>query len=110
MDAGARPSPESLPLYSRSLLKVRVPVTVTLAHKKQPLGRIVELVPGTILQFNKSCDELLDLEVAGRRVAQGECVKVGDKFGLRITGVTLPEERFRPVAVGKAEGGRRKAE
>lgn len=90
-----------LPVYCRSLLRIRVPVMVTLARKKQPAGRIVELVPGSILQFNKSCDELLDLEVGGRRVAQGECVKVGDKFGLRITSVTLPDERFASLAAGK---------
>ena len=86
-----------LPSYGRSLLRVRVPVMVSLAHQKQAVGKIVELVPGSIIQFSKPCDEMLELEVGGRRVAQGECVKVGDKFGLRITSFILPDERFETV-------------
>jgi len=88
---------EALPLYSRSLLKVQVPVIVTLAAKKQPVGKIIELVPGSIIQFDKPCDEMLELEVSGHPIAQGECVKVGDKFGLRITSLILPEESFRSL-------------
>ena len=34
-------SMQDLPSYSRSLLKIKVPVIVTLASKRQPLGRIV---------------------------------------------------------------------
>ena len=83
-----------LPAYTRSLLKITVPVMVTLAEKKQSLDQIVELSPGAIIQFDKSCEEMLDLSVAGRKVAAGEAVKVGDKFGLKITSVVLPEERF----------------
>jgi flagellar motor switch protein FliN/FliY len=85
-------------LYSRSLLKVQVPVTVTLAAKKQPVGKIIELVPGSIIQFDKPCDEMLELEIAGQPIAQGECVKVGDKFGLRITSLILPGESFHSLA------------
>jgi flagellar motor switch protein FliN/FliY len=89
---------DALPRYSRSLLKIKVPVMVTLAIKKQAVSKIIEIVPGTILQFEKSCEETLELEVATHRVAQGECVKVGEKFGLRITSLILPAERFRSVA------------
>ncbi len=89
--------PNSLPLYTRSLLKIKVPVVVTLAEKRQALARVVELSPGSIIQFDKSCEELLELNVGGRQVAMGEAVKVGDKFGLRIKSVLLPEERFGPI-------------
>lgn len=92
-----RPRFESLPAYSRSLLKITLPVTVTLATSKTSVGKLLELVPGSILQFKKTCDEPLSLEVNGYRVAEGETVKVGDKFGLRITAMALPEERFKPV-------------
>lgn len=103
-----RPHPasvEDLPDYSRSLLRVEVPVVVTLAEKRQPLGWIVELGPGSIIQFDKSCEEMLELDVGGRPIATGEAVKVGDKFGLRITSVVLPEERFHPVK-SKATAGK----
>jgi flagellar motor switch protein FliN len=92
--------PVRLPAYTRSLLRIRVPVVVTLAEKRQPLGRIVELSPGAIIQFDKSCEEMLDLSVGNRRIASGEAVKVGDKFGLRITSLTPPGEKFVPIRPG----------
>ncbi len=87
----------NLPEYSRSLLRIKLPVVVTLARKRQPLSRIVKLGPGSIIHFEKSCEELLDLDVGGHAVASGEAVKVGDKFGLRINSMILPGERFRTV-------------
>jgi hypothetical protein len=39
----------------------------------------------------------LDLTVADHPIAIGEAVKVGEKFGLEITQMILPGERFRPV-------------
>jgi flagellar motor switch protein FliN/FliY len=93
-----------LPPYSRNLLRIKVPVMVTLASKKQPISKIVEIVPGAIIQFNKSCEEMLEMEVGTYRVALGECVKVGDKFGLRITSLILPAERFAKVQPAKAAG------
>ncbi|MDZ7615470.1 MAG: FliM/FliN family flagellar motor C-terminal domain-containing protein, partial [Patescibacteria group bacterium] len=94
---GRTTSVRELPIYSRSLLRVKVPVVVTLAEKRQPVSRIVELGPGCIIQFDKSCEEMLDLHLGDRLIANGEAVKVGDKFGLRITNVVLPEERFYPL-------------
>lgn len=97
---GPKPTLDDLPDYTRSLLRIRLPVVVTLARKRQPLSRIVELAPGSIIQFDKSCEETLELDVGGRSIATGEAVKVGDKFGLRITSMTLPDERFCPVKKG----------
>jgi flagellar motor switch protein FliN/FliY len=93
---------QRLPSYTRSLLHIEVPVVVTLAAKKQVIGQILELGPGSIIHFDKSCDEMLDLSVGEHRIAQGEAVKVGDKFGLRVTSLILPEERFKSVAAKKA--------
>ena len=98
MDAGSWL--QRLPDYSRSLLKIQVPVSVTLATTRKPVAAIRELVPGSILQFEKMCDEMLSLEVGGRRVAEGETVKVGDKFGLRVTSILMPAERFERVKNG----------
>ncbi len=107
--AGRAP-PADLPPYTRSLLRIRVPVVVTLARKRQALGKIVELGPGSIIQFDKSCEELLELSVGDHPVASGEAVKVGDKFGLRILSMTLPGERFQAVREEgiKAEGVKRR--
>ena len=43
---------------------------------------------------------MLEIEVGQSVViASAEAVKVGDKFGFRISTVVLPEERFRQVEV-----------
>ena len=87
-----------LPTYSRSLLKIEVPVAVKLVETRQPVSRVLDLALGTILQLDKSCEETLSLEVGDQEIARGEVVKVGDRFGLRITSITLPQERFIPLA------------
>ena len=93
----------SLPAYSQSLLRIPVSALVVLAQKRQTFGRIVEFGPGEIIQFDKTCDEMLELHVGGRSIAVGEAVKVGDKFGLRVTSMVLPGERFEKV---QPPGGR----
>lgn len=86
-----------LPPYSRSLLRIEVPVVVTLASTRHAVSRIMELGPGTILHFDKPYDEPLILSVGRSEVAVGEAVKVGDKFGLRISSMVLPQEKFEAV-------------
>jgi flagellar motor switch/type III secretory pathway protein FliN len=87
-----------LPAYTRSLLRIEVPVVVTLATTEQAVQRILELGPGTLLHFKKPCDEPLTLSVGNCDVAVGEAVKVGEKFGLRIISMVLPEEKFVPLS------------
>lgn len=88
---------DRLPTYARSLLKVRVPVVVKLASKQQLISKILQIGIGSIIQFEKGCEEVLDLEAGGQPMARGEAVKVGEKFGLRITSIVLPDERFKTV-------------
>ena len=95
-----RISIDDLPGYSRSLLKVAIPVTAVLVCARKPIKTVLELGVGSVIQFDKSCDDLLDVEV-GRTVSIGkaEAVKVGDKFGFRIHSIDLPKERFHKVEV-----------
>jgi len=83
-----------LPRYARSFLKVNVPVSVNLASQKLAVQEILDLVPGAIVKFDKSCEDPLELSVCDQPIAAGEVVKVGDKFGLRIRSMILPQEQF----------------
>lgn len=89
---------QQLPAYSRSLLKIQVPVVVTLAATRSKVKEVIRLRPGSIIQFEKSCEDMLELEVGGLPIALGEAVKIGDKFGLRITSMDVSGERFESVA------------
>jgi flagellar motor switch protein FliN len=78
---------EQMETCARGLLKIRVAVRVTLASQRKSVEEITELGPGSIIKFDKTCDEPLELSVGDRPLARGEVVKVGDKFGLRLSGL-----------------------
>lgn len=84
----------NLPSYVRSLLRIRVPVSVHLASIRQPVSRVLNIGPGTIIQFEKNCEQPLTLCIGNQPVAEGEAVKVGEKFGVKLTQMILPGERF----------------
>jgi flagellar motor switch protein FliN len=79
----------------RALRILRVPVTVSvrLAERKMSLGAVVALVPGSLVTFSKSCEDLLDLYVNNHRFCQGEAIKIGESFGLKVSKVGVSEER-----------------
>jgi flagellar motor switch protein FliN len=85
----------SLDQALRALRIMNVPVTVSvrLAERKMPLGQVVALVPGALVPFNKSCEDLLDLFVNNYRYCQGEAIKIGENFGLKIARVAVTDER-----------------
>jgi flagellar motor switch protein FliN len=77
----------SLPTFARGLMRIRVPVQVKLASQRKSIHEIVELGPGSIIKFEKTCDEPLEITIGDRTIAHGEVVKIGDKFGVRIGGL-----------------------
>jgi flagellar motor switch protein FliN/FliY len=66
------------------ILKIEVPVIVRLARCNMPLSRIMDLTPGSILEFDKPADDPLELMINNECIGVGQAVKVGEKFGLRI--------------------------
>lgn len=85
---------------TRRLTKVPIQVSVRLAEKRLEMDSVLALVPGSIITFNKSCEELLDLYVNNCRFARGEAVKIGEKFGLRLTEVGVKPVRVPRVIDG----------
>ena len=67
------------------ILKLDVPIIVRLAERQLPLGEVVRLVPGAIIELEKSSDGELDLLVNNRAIGSGTAVKVGENFGIRVT-------------------------
>lgn len=88
---------EELPSYARHLLKIEVPVTVTMVAKKLAVQDVIELGQGAMITFEKSCDSPLELSVGDQTIALGSAVKIGENFGLEITEMTMPREHFWPA-------------
>jgi len=91
-----------LPVYARSLLRIKVPVSVCIAARKESVKEIIELAPGSIIKFDKACDQPLHLCVGDQEVAEGEAVKVGDYFGFRLSRMLMPREHFRTARCPEA--------
>lgn len=90
------------------LLDVPVQVSVELGRKTVPIGEVVQLGPGSVLELGKAAGESLDLLVNGKLVARGEAVVVGEKYGIRIVEVVrnadLGGALDGPAANGKPQG------
>lgn len=84
-------------VHTSRLLKLPVNVIVKLAEKKVELGQLSGMGPGAIVTFEKSCEDLLDLYVNNQLYCRGEAVKIGEKFGIKITEVGSVEQRMSAV-------------
>ncbi len=95
-DAGGSPGESNGARRLRRLLPIPVQVVVYLAEKPIEMGQLLSLAPGSLITFNKNCEEYLDLYVNNRLYCRGEAVKIGEKFGLKVNdvgGVKRREER-----------------
>jgi flagellar motor switch protein FliN/FliY len=78
-----------------ALLDVPLEVSVELGRVKMMVREVLELGTGYIVEVDKAAGEPVDVMVNGRLVAKGEVVVIEDNFGVRITEVLNPAERFR---------------
>lgn len=66
------------------ILRLQVPVIVKLAERKFSCAEVLRIQVGSILEFNKSSDEPLELMINNKSIALGEAVKVGENFGIKL--------------------------
>ena len=83
----AQPIPIATPQLSGAMARIvnlPVSINVQLASKKIEMGQLMNISPGALLTFNKSCEDLLELYVNNCLYCRGEAVKIGEKFGLKV--------------------------
>jgi flagellar motor switch protein FliN/FliY len=90
--SGATASPRSVDI-SR-ILELSVPVCAILAERPLPVETILQIRPGTILEFDVPFGSDLSLVVGNRVLGRGQAVKVGEHFGLRITKIDTVRHRI----------------
>lgn len=80
------------------ILRVQVPIIVRLAEKVMPMGEVMKLAPGAIIEFSKTVSEPLDLMINNKCIGTGQAVKVGEKFGLRIMNLSTISQVIKAMA------------
>ncbi len=70
-----------------------VPVTVSavLGHSAMPVGDLLKIAPGTVLELDRKVGEAIDILVNNRLVARGEVVLVEDRLGVTMTEIIKGE-------------------
>ncbi len=93
--AGAAPGPSRpLPENIDRVLDIRLVATARLGRVEMPIGEILALGPGSIIDVGRMVDEPVELLVNDKLIARGDVVVVDEKFGLRITEIVSPEKRI----------------
>ena len=79
------------------LMDIEIQLTVELGRCELPIKKVLELTKGSIIELDKIAGEPVDLYANGKHIANGEVVVIGDNFGLRIIGITAPENRVKSI-------------
>jgi flagellar motor switch protein FliN len=79
------------------LLDVELEAALRFGCCEMPLGEILELGPGDVVELDRLTADPVDLIVGDKIVARGEVVLVNGNFGLRITEVSAPQRRLESI-------------
>jgi flagellar motor switch protein FliN/FliY len=95
-DAGAlAPSDETISRGAadlEALFDVPVHVSAVLGRARMPVGDLLRLGPGAVLELDRKVGEAIDIYVNNRLVARGEVVLVEDKLGVTMTEIIKSDQ------------------
>ncbi|ACL60885.1 flagellar motor switch protein FliN [Methylobacterium nodulans] len=78
------PSPKSAADLEQ-VFDVPVVVSAVLGASRMPIGDLLRLGPGTVLELDRKVGEAIDIYVNNRLVARGEVVLVEERLGVTMT-------------------------
>ena len=93
-----------------ALLDVSMPVSIEIGRARMTVQDVLQLGNGSVIQLDRVVGEPVDVYISDRKLAQGEVVVVGDRFGVRITRVLSGQSTEAGawwVPVRSASSGRR---
>ncbi|RZO20068.1 MAG: flagellar motor switch protein FliN [SAR92 clade bacterium] len=77
------------------LQNIAVTLSLEVGRTSLKIRDIMSLSQGSVVELSKLAGEPLDLLVNNTRVAQGEVVLVGDRYGVKLTNVVPASERVK---------------
>lgn len=75
-----------------SLLDISVEISVEIGRTKMPIGKLLSLSKGSIIELNRLAGESVDVYVNEKLLGKGEIVIVSERLGVRITEIVTPKE------------------
>jgi len=96
-DAGALAPSDGEPVNRgaadlEALFDVPVQVSAVLGRARMPVGDLLKLGPGAVLELDRKVGEAIDIYVNNRLVARGEVVLVEDKLGVTMTEIIKADQ------------------
>ncbi|MGA8728262.1 MAG: FliM/FliN family flagellar motor switch protein [Terracidiphilus sp.] len=79
------------------LLDVELEAALRFGCREMPLGEILDMGPGDVVELDRQVTDPVDLIVGDKIVARGEVVLVNGNFGLRVTEVATPRKRLESI-------------
>ena len=76
----------------RLLENIEVKLTVEVGNTEIKIKDLLRLNEGSVVELDRLAGDALDILANGTKIAKGEVVMVGEKFGIRFTEVATPEE------------------
>ncbi len=79
------------------ILDIQLKLTARLGHMEMPVGEIMKLTPGSVIDIDRFVDEPVELVVNNRPIARGDIVVVQENFGIKIVEIISPTERIQSL-------------
>lgn len=76
------------------LRDVKMDLSVELGRIELPLGKVLELSKGSVIELEKLAGEPVDILVNGLCIAKGEVVVIDEHFGVRIASLVTTKQRI----------------
>jgi flagellar motor switch protein FliN/FliY len=91
---------EHITLRSRTidlLLDVDLPVSISFGKARLPMRDVLKLTTGSIVELDRSVNDLVEVLVNHRLVARGEVVVVEGNYGVKIQEIASRHDRLRSI-------------
>ena len=79
------------------LENIDVNLTVEVGRTEITIRDLLRLNEGSVVELDRLAGDPLDILANGVKIAKGEVVMVGERFGIRFTEVTNPENRVQKL-------------
>lgn len=79
------------------LKDVKMNVSVELGNREMPLGNVLKLVRGSVIELEKLAGEPVDILVNGHTIAEGDVVVIDEHFGVRVSKLLVGKENIQEL-------------